>query len=180
MGPTSLVKVPTRSNANDLAMIELVHTSMIVLWLVNLFGIIGQLKQWRLHNQSRPHPFRWLMVHKNSFSVRQCKVFAQFEVLPEPISSTDFAVFDVLCARIGGFLLAVQPEVNVCLSHQSFPESRNFSRGDHHSGNSHSPFSYHGWMKCTRFPLMSKKRCWDVIWLMWLLHLYDSWRFESS
>ena len=37
MGPTSLENVSTHKMASDFAMIDLVHTSMLVLWLLNLF-----------------------------------------------------------------------------------------------------------------------------------------------
>ena len=47
MGPTSLVNVPTQHSSQDPAMSDLletmIHTPMILLWLMNLFGTIGQV-----------------------------------------------------------------------------------------------------------------------------------------
>ena len=72
---------------------------------MNLFGTlghIGQLHQRGDHDRSRPHQFRWLMG-VNTAVWCQSKVFAQYELLRKPISSTNFAIFDVLCARIRSF-----------------------------------------------------------------------------
>ena len=63
-GPTSLASDPTRNIANDLAVLDFVETSTLVLWLMNLFGTngdVGQIDQRGLHDRNRPHQFRlWL------------------------------------------------------------------------------------------------------------------------
>ena len=80
MGSTNLANVPSQNTANDLAIIVLfetmIHSPMIVLWLMNLFGAIGHVC--------------WL---------------DQSEVLHEPFFGSNCAIFDVLCACLQGFAL---------------------------------------------------------------------------
>ena len=64
------------------AMIELVHTTMIVLWMMNL--------SWTLGHAGR-------LGHVSCFSanlvVHRSKVFVQCEVLHDPIFGSNFAIF---------------------------------------------------------------------------------------
>ena len=56
MGPTSVVSVSNQNVAHDLAMPDLFETmirsSMIVLWLMNLFGAIGL--RWLARSMKAP------------------------------------------------------------------------------------------------------------------------------
>ena len=77
--------------ANHFAMIELVHTTMVVLCLMNLFGrrgYAGRLDEWWLHNRSRPRHFRWMMVPLEcclaNLAVHTGRVLAPSDVLHEP------------------------------------------------------------------------------------------------
>ena len=69
---------------------------------------VGWLDPWRLHNRSRPRHSRWMLAQNNcclvNLVVHRTKVFAQFEVLHEPIFGAKFAIFDVLRACIQGFV----------------------------------------------------------------------------
>ena len=127
------------------AMIDSVHTSIIVLWLMNLFGKIGhatRLDQWGLQNRSRPRQFLWLMEHEHC-----CLLIL---VVRHLLSSTfrasqclapTSAIFNVLFVRIRGF--AFWRAWSECMNHRTSAETRNFSRGDQ------SLFLYHRWMKCS-------------------------------
>ena len=137
---TSVGNVPTHNIAKWLVMIDLVHTSLIVLWSRNLFwtvGHISRMDQWGLHRRSRPHHFRWLMVDRNTavwwiWWFATVKPFSQFEVLLEPISATNLCNLQYALCSPSRFSDA--PDVSVWLNHQSFAESWNFPSGDHDFG----------------------------------------------
>ena len=66
-----------------------------------------ELDQERLHVSNRPHHLRWWIGHQKclllNLAVHKSQVFGQFELLHEPTFGSNFAVVDVLVARIRGF-----------------------------------------------------------------------------
>ena len=88
-------------------MIEVVHTTTTVLFdepvWKHLVTLVGSISEGAIIEVV----FITFVGAQTLLSVnlvlRKCKVFAQFEVLREPISGSNFAIFDVLFARIRGF-----------------------------------------------------------------------------
>ena len=104
--PFGLMNVVSRNIANDLATSDLfetmIRTPMIVLWLMNLFEIIGHVfDPWGLHNRSRLSHCRWMGYNvrsRLSLVVHKTRVCVQLESLRDQIFDTNFAIFDVLYA----------------------------------------------------------------------------------